>query len=193
MLPLPRSVSAIHSTQNADERGKRGSGSMIGLSWSSNQSSLSLIILPVPLRQWLIPPAWYQVLCGTNHESRVFWPPRTDFPAYSDTLGTREKCHCKRGVTVTSVIVSGEVCINISASTSENDAVSLLIMLLLNSIPSRFDMVPTSNLMVRYEKVLNVTEIPALLAVASLKILEINPMPLLTSTKKNLNGLYHNF
>ena len=25
----------------------------------------------------------------------------TDFPAYSDTLGTREKCHCKRGVTVT--------------------------------------------------------------------------------------------
>ena len=59
----------------------------------------------------------------------------TDFPAYSDTLGTREKCHfkrgvtvttafftceslignclnchCNRGVTVTSVIVSGEVC-----------------------------------------------------------------------------------
>ena len=195
MLPLPRSVSAIHSTQNADERseyfvdGKSGSGNMIGL--SCNQSSL--IILPLSIRQWLIPPAWYQVLCGTNHESRVFWPPRTDFPAYSDTLGTREKCHCKRGVAVTSVIVSGEVCINISASTSENDAVSLLIMLLLNSIPSRFDMVPTSNLMVRYEKVLNVTEIPALLAVASLKILEINPMPLLTSTKKNLNGLYHNF
>ena len=25
----------------------------------------------------------------------------TDFPAYSDTLGTRKKCHCKRGVTVT--------------------------------------------------------------------------------------------
>ena len=30
--------------------------------------------------------------CFNNH---------TDFPAYSDTLGTREKCHCKRGVTVT--------------------------------------------------------------------------------------------
>ena len=25
----------------------------------------------------------------------------TSLPAYSGTLGTREKCHCKRGVTVT--------------------------------------------------------------------------------------------
>ena len=78
---------------------------------------------------------------------RNFWPPSplvtitimqlisTDFPAYSDTLGTWDeghcnrivtvtrgslvriqsfgtcqKCHCKRGVTVNSVTVSGEVC-----------------------------------------------------------------------------------
>ena len=61
----------------------------------------------------------------------------TEVPAYSDTLGTWEKCHCKqivtvtrgsfvtnqsfgtcqkchckRGVTVNSVTVSGEICIN---------------------------------------------------------------------------------
>ena len=66
----------------------------------------------------------------------------------------------------------------------ENDAVSLLITLLMNSIPSRFDMIPTPSFMVRYENVLNVTEMPALLAVASLRTLEINPMPLLTSTRE---------
>ena len=27
----------------------------------------------------------------------------TDMPAYSDTLGERQKCHCKRGVTVTMI------------------------------------------------------------------------------------------
>ena len=27
--------------------------------------------------------------------------PTTDFPAYSDTTGTREKCHCNQIVTVT--------------------------------------------------------------------------------------------
>ena len=62
----------------------------------------------------------------------------TEVPAYSDTLGTWEKCHCnqivtvnrgslvtnqsfgtcqkchsKRGVTVNSVTVSGEICIEV--------------------------------------------------------------------------------
>ena len=65
----------------------------------------------------------------------------TEVPAYSDTLGTREKCHCnqivtvtrgsvvlnlsfgtcqkchcKRGVTVNSVTVSGEICSELSIS-----------------------------------------------------------------------------
>ena len=55
--------------------------------------------------------------------------PSTEVPAYSDTLGTWEKCHCNQIVTVTrgsvvlnqafgtakslnSVTVSGEICIN---------------------------------------------------------------------------------
>ena len=74
----------------------------------------------------------------------VYYSPKsciTVFPAYSDTLGTWEKCHCnqivtvtigslvtnqsfgtcqkchcKRGVTLTSVTVSGEVCTDIQRS-----------------------------------------------------------------------------
>ena len=30
----------------------------------------------------------------------------TDVPAYSDTLGERQKCHCKRGVTLTTYAIS---------------------------------------------------------------------------------------